>query len=74
MFAHLQQWNCVPLSLPKLEPCVGRAGEVAWPTACLRPSADCGSPIPSSAPSRCSPSCASSSQTWERATRRSARR
>eukprot|EP00964_Phaeocystis_antarctica_P005797 scaffold3170_cov54-Phaeocystis_antarctica.AAC.1 len=47
---------------------------VAWPTASLRPSADCGWPIPSSAPSRCLPSCGSSSQAWERAPGRSARR
>eukprot|EP00964_Phaeocystis_antarctica_P150814 scaffold118307_cov45-Phaeocystis_antarctica.AAC.1 len=51
-----------------------RAGDGAWPTASWRPSAGCGSPIPSSAPGRCSPSCGRRSQTWERAPGRSARR
>eukprot|EP00964_Phaeocystis_antarctica_P003183 scaffold1696_cov49-Phaeocystis_antarctica.AAC.1 len=60
--------------LPKLELKVARWQGDAWPTASLRPSADCGSLIPSSGLSRCSPSCGSSSQTWARATRRSARR
>eukprot|EP00964_Phaeocystis_antarctica_P019307 scaffold10671_cov55-Phaeocystis_antarctica.AAC.1 len=64
------------LFLPKLGAVCGsrQLEALAWPTASLRPSEDCGWPIPSSAPSRCSPSCGSSSQTWERATRRSARR
>ena len=43
-------------------------------TASWRPSAGCTWLIPSSAPSRCSPSCGSSSPTWPRATRRCARR
>ena len=43
-------------------------------TASWRLSAGCTWLIPSSAPSRCSPSCGSSSPTWPRATRRCARR
>eukprot|EP00964_Phaeocystis_antarctica_P064812 scaffold39028_cov65-Phaeocystis_antarctica.AAC.8 len=55
--------------------CGSRRGRLlAWPTASWRPSAGCGWQIPVSAPSRCSPSCGSSSQTWERAPGRSARR
>eukprot|EP00964_Phaeocystis_antarctica_P052136 scaffold30496_cov66-Phaeocystis_antarctica.AAC.1 len=61
-------WLLTRLSSPNL----GR--DAAWPTASWRPSAGCGWLIPSSAPSRCSPSCGSSSQTWERAPGRSARR
>merc|ERR1719272_1115411 len=44
------------------------------PRPSSRPSADCGWLIPTSASSHCSPSCGSSSRTWEQAPRSSARR
>ena len=45
--------NLTPLWVALL----GAGDPVAWPTACLRPSAGCGWIIPSWVPSCCSPSC-----------------